>query len=99
MIDHALEVVDQNRNLPADQQFTWTIPGWPMKKILEDWPGQTPERKQKVVQAFKDGRFATHALPFTMQTDMLEPEEIVRGLGFASRLRARRGTPCRAARR
>ena len=86
MIDHALDVVEQNRNLPPDQQFTWTIPGWPMKKILEDWPGQTPERKQKVARAFRDGRFATHALPFTMQTEMLEPENLVRGLGFASRL-------------
>ncbi len=93
MIDHALEVVEQNRNLPADQQFTWTIPGWVMTKILEDWPGQTPERKQRVWQAFKDGRFATHALPFTMQTDMLEPEAIVRGLGFASRLAREVGHP------
>ena len=35
-IDGALEVVDENKNLPPDQQFVWTIPGWPMKKILED---------------------------------------------------------------
>src|SRR5512135_2936512 len=54
MIDRALEVVDQNRDLPAERQFVWTIPGWPMSKILEDWPGQTPQRKQQIVQAFKD---------------------------------------------
>jgi alpha-mannosidase len=93
MIDHALEVVDQNRNLPPDQQFTWTIPGWPMKKILEDWPGQTAERKQNILRAFQDGRFVTHALPFTMQTDMIEPEDLVRGLGFASRLARDAGHP------
>ena len=34
MIDQALEVVDQNRDLPPEQQFVWTIPGWPMHKIL-----------------------------------------------------------------
>jgi hypothetical protein len=28
MIDQALDVVDQNRDLPASQQFVWTIPGW-----------------------------------------------------------------------
>jgi len=61
-IDGALDVVEKNKNLPQDQQFVWTIPGWPMKKILEDWEGQTPERRQRVREAFRDGRFAVHAL-------------------------------------
>jgi alpha-mannosidase len=86
MIDQALKVVDQNRGLPPEQQFVWTIPGWPLHKILEDWPGQTPERKQQILQAFKDGRFVVHGLPFTMHTELLEPEDLVRGLGFASGL-------------
>jgi len=86
MIDDALRVVEQNRSLPPDQQFVWTLPGWPMAKILEDWPGQTPERKQRILQALKDGRFVVHALPFTTHTELLEPEDLVRGLGFASRL-------------
>ena len=86
MIDQALKVVDQNRSLPAEQQFVWTIPGWPMSKILADWPGQTPDRQQQILQAFKDGRFVVHGLPFTTHTELLEPEDLVRGLGFASRL-------------
>lgn len=86
MIDQALKVVDQNRSLPGEQQFVWTVPGWPMKKILEDWPGQTPQRKQQVMQAFYDGRFAVHALPFTMQTEMSELETLVRGLSIAAQL-------------
>ena len=86
MIDQALKVVDQNRSLPPEQQFVWTIPGWPMAKILEDWGGQTPERKQHILDAFKDGRFVVHGLPFTTHTELLEPEDLVRGLGFASRL-------------
>ena len=85
MIDKALEVVDQNRDLPPAQQFAWTIPGWPMHQIL-DWPEQTPERKQRVMQAFKDGRFVVHALPFSMHTELLELEDLVRGLGHASKL-------------
>lgn len=86
MIDQALKVVDQNRDLPPAQQFVWTIPGWPMSKIIEDWEGQTPQRKQQILQAFKDGRFVVHGLPFTLHTELLEPEDLVRGLGFASRL-------------
>lgn len=34
MIDQALSVCDATRELPADQQFVWTIPGWPLARIL-----------------------------------------------------------------
>jgi hypothetical protein len=57
-----------------------------MHKILEDWPGQTPARKQRVEQAFRDGRFVVHALPFSTHTELLEAEDLVRGLGYSSQL-------------
>ena len=93
MMDQALKVVDQNRELPAAQQFVWTIPGWPMHKITEDWPGQTPERRARVLDAFKQGRFVVHALPFTTHTELLEPEDLVRGMNFSSRLARDAGLP------
>ncbi len=86
MIDQALEVCDRNRTLPANQQFVWTIPGWPMAQITADWPGQTDDRKRRIQQALKEGRFVVHGLPFTTHTELLEPEDLVRGLGFASRV-------------
>ena len=92
-IDKALDVVDKNKNLPAEQQFVWTIPGWPMKKILEDWEGQTPERRQRIKDAFKNGRFAVHALPFTIQIELMEPEGMVRSLGYSSELAREAGKP------
>ncbi len=93
MIDQALDVVDANRNLPPEQQFVWTLPGWPLTKILEAWPGQTAERQARVGAAFKSGRFVTHALPFTTHTELLELEDLVRGLGYASRLSREAGLP------
>jgi alpha-mannosidase len=93
MMDQALKVVDANRDLPPEQQFVWTLPGWPMKKITEDWPGQTPERKQRVLEAFKDGRFVVHALPFTTHTELLEAEDLVRGMRFSSDLARAAGKP------
>jgi alpha-mannosidase len=92
-IEGAMDVVDKNKNLPLEQQFVWTIPGWPMKKILEDWEGQTPQRRQRVRDAFREGRFAVHALPFTMQVEMMEPEGMVRSLGYASDLAREAGKP------
>ena len=86
MIDNALDVMDAGKDLPADQQFVWTVPGWPMKKILEDWQGQTPGRKERIMEAFKAGRFVCHALPYTTYTESLDPEDLVRGLGYSARL-------------
>lgn len=86
MIDQALAVGEQNRNLPAGQQFVWTIPGWPAWKIMEDWPGQTAERRTSLERAFRDGRFYVHALPFTTHTELLELEDLTWGLGYSSRL-------------
>jgi len=93
MIEQALKVVDQNRALPPAQQFVWTIPGWPMKKILEAWPGQSPERQSRIMQAFKDGRFVVHSLPFTTHTELLEAEDLVRGMRFSSEISRANGQP------
>jgi hypothetical protein len=86
MIDHALEAMDSSRSMPAELQFKWTCPGWVMSKIMEPWPGQTNERRKKLDEAFNKGRFITHAMPFTIETDVCEPEVTTRGLGFASKL-------------
>ena len=49
-------------------------------------PGQTPDRREKVLRAIQEGRFAVHALPFSLQTETLDLEDLVRGMGFSSRL-------------
>jgi hypothetical protein len=91
MIDQALDVVDQNRDLPPQQQFAWTLAGWPMNKILEDWPGQSPQRKERIEKALRDGRFVVHGLPFSTHTELLEAEDLVRSLGYSARLTRRLG--------
>ncbi len=91
MIDKALDVADQSRALPRDQRFVWTIPGWPMAKILEE--PQDATRRARVIDALKHGSFITHALPFTTHTESLELEDLVRGLGFSSRVARMAGLP------
>ncbi|MCX6621270.1 MAG: hypothetical protein NTY38_09345, partial [Acidobacteria bacterium] len=89
MIDKALNIVDRTRDLPPEARFVWTIPGWPMAQIL--WAGQDPERRRRVLEAYRGGYFATHGMPFTTETDFLDLETLVRGLGFATRLAAENG--------
>lgn len=91
MIDKALGVCDATRGLPPENQFVWTIPGWPMAQIL--WPGQTPERRKRIEEAIHDGRLVWHALPGTTHTESLDLEDFVRGMRFSSELSRRFGVP------
>ncbi|MCY1719387.1 hypothetical protein OU798_03490 [Prolixibacteraceae bacterium Z1-6] len=93
MIDKALDIMDNTKNLPEEQQFSWTAPGWVMSKVLEDWPGQTPLRRQRLDDAFKSGRFVVHAVPFTLESESMFPEGIVRGFSFSDDICNKYGLP------
>ena len=93
MIDNALQVIQASNRLPAEHRFKWTVPGWPMAKIMEPWSGQTDARRQQLDTAFQQGRLVLHALPFTTHTETLELEDLVRGLCFSSRLSRQAGLP------
>lgn len=90
MITSALNTVDQSKDLPKDQQFKWTISGWPMKEILAK---ATPDVKTRVEKAIKDGRFFVHALPFSMETESSDLEPLVQSLGYASKISKEAGLP------
>jgi hypothetical protein len=90
-VDGAMAQIEHSRSLPPEQQFVWTVPGWPLKEML--WPGQTPERREKILSALKEGRLALHALPFSLQTESLDLEDLVRGMKFSADLARGSGLP------
>ncbi|MGA2034638.1 MAG: hypothetical protein ABSG68_20515, partial [Thermoguttaceae bacterium] len=91
MIDNALAVCDEAKAMPPEHRFVWTLSGWPMEQVL--WPGQTPERRGRIVEAIRDGRLAWHALPASLHTESLDLEDLVRGMEFSSRLSRQFGLP------
>jgi hypothetical protein len=93
MIDKALDIMDKTKDLSKEQQFSWTAPGWVMAKVLEDWSGQTPERRQRLEEAFKTGRFVTHAAPFTVESELLFPEDFARFYESSSFVTRKYGLP------
>lgn len=93
MIDKALDIMDKTGGLPVEQQFSWTAPGWVMAKVLEDWDGQTPERRLRLDAAFRSGRFVTHAVPFTLESESVFPEGIARGFESSTRVSQRYDLP------
>jgi len=93
MIDRALDIMDNSKTLPSEQQFVWTSPGWVLQKVLEDWPGQTPERRRRLNAAFMSGKFISHALPFSIVAELVEAEEFARGYAFADTVSRQYGLP------
>jgi hypothetical protein len=91
MIDGALDVCDRNRPLPPESRFVWTLAGWPLAQML--YPEQTPQRRQRIEQAIRDGFLVWHALPGSLHTESLDLEDLVRGMEFSSRLSRRFGQP------
>lgn len=93
MIDRAFKLMETSKDLPKEQQFAWTIPGWVLSKTMEDWDGQNPERKKKLEEKYRSGQIISHALPFTITSDNCGLEEMVRGLGFSSALTRKYNLP------
>ncbi|QNI30133.1 hypothetical protein H7849_13105 [Alloacidobacterium dinghuense] len=95
MIDSALDLIDKSTVLPPEEQFIWTCPGWVFDRVVEDWPGQTTERRQRLDRAVKAGRLVAHALPFSIESELMWPEEFARGYAFADDSGRRYGLPLR----
>ena len=59
MMNSALGIIDQERELPAEKRFAWMIPGWPLKHILG--PQQDPARRKRIEQAVREGALSGRA--------------------------------------
>ena len=92
MMDKALKVIETNATQPKEKQFAWTVPGWPLyAQILG--PLQNPERKVRIEKAIREGTIVVHGLPFTLHTESLDYEDLVRGLGYSSKIDRAYGQP------
>ena len=92
MMDNALKIIEQNGKLPAEKRFTWTLPGWPLyAQILG--PKQEPARRAAIERAIRQGYLAVHALAASSHTESLDAEDLVRSLGFSSKIARAYGRP------
>ncbi|MEI8080179.1 MAG: hypothetical protein WCH61_11190, partial [bacterium] len=84
--------MEATATLPKDQQFAWTVPGWPIAAQMLG-PKQDPARKARIEQVLRNGLLVMHALPFTAHTESLELEDLVRGLDFSRAIARKYGLP------
>jgi alpha-mannosidase len=90
MMEQALVTLEKSRQLPPESRFVWTLPAWPLTKILERC---TPEMKPEIEAAIREGWFAFHSLPFTLEVESGDPEVLVRSLTFAAGLSKKYNLP------
>ena len=90
MMDETLRSVKEMETLPPEDRFVWTLPGWPMKYMLEN---VSDIYKPALDAALKTGRFKVHALPFTFETESSDLETLVRGMNFSSQINRQYGFP------
>lgn len=90
MVEGALRIIDQSKQMPENQQFKWIVAGWPMKEMLTN---SKPEVKAEIKKAIRNGNFMVHALPFTFETEACELESMVQSLGYSSKINREAGLP------
>jgi len=88
MLDKTLSFIDQTASLPKREQFVWTIPAWPLQYMLDNC---SPRNKLRLEKAIREQRIIPHALPFTLETESSDMENLVRGLSFADSINHRFG--------
>jgi hypothetical protein len=90
MLEETLRSIEETSTLPESEQFVWTIPGWPLKYMLENSSG---ENQEKLGKAIADERIVPHALPATFETEASDLETLVRGLSITSEINHHFGLP------
>jgi hypothetical protein len=88
MLDETLHSLEVTSSLPKNEQFVWTIPGWPLQYMLDNSPA---DKKQKLEDAVGSGRIVPHALPLTFETEASDMENLVRGLEVTSGINTKYG--------
>ncbi len=90
MVEGALDIIDQSKQMPENQQFKWIVAGWPMKEMLTN---SKPEVKAGIQKAIRNGNFVVHALPFTFETEACDMESMVQSLRYSSQINREAGLP------
>lgn len=84
MLKNTLKNINETYSLPKEEQFQWTVPGWPLQYIKDNC---AEELRPSLEKALKQGRIVPHGLPFTYETEASDLETLVRGLKYSDEIR------------
>jgi len=87
--DGVLNLLNVDRSRPEAQWIRWMLPAWSMDVML----GGTyaPERRARLEESVRTRRLLCQAMPFTIETEASDLEEMVRLLSYGSDISRRFG--------
>ena len=83
----AIDLASQLRQ-SGNQRYVWTTGSWLLYEYLEQ---ATPEERTRMEKAISAGDIAWHALPFSWQTELMDPSMISGSIGLSKQLDRRFG--------
>jgi len=83
----AIALTEQSR-LPDHHRYVWTTGSWLLYEYLEQ---ASASDRRRMEQAIEHGDIAWHALPFTWQTEMMDPSMISASVALSKALDHRYG--------
>ncbi len=89
-ITGALDLIEKSKQFPKNQQFKWTISGWPLTQMIAM---SEPSVKPRIQQAIRDGNLIVQAMPLSFETEALDLEPLVRSLAYSSKINKDAGLP------
>lgn len=75
-------------NTKDDKRFIWTTGSWIIKEALN---GSDKVKKEKLIQALRDGNIVPHAMPFTMHSELFDADTFDFGLSIVDEIDEIRG--------
>lgn len=83
----AMKIGEQSRR-GGGQRYVWTTGSWLLYEYLEQ---ASTEDRRRMEQAIEHGDIAWHAIPFTWQTEMMDPSMVSASIGLSKSLDRRFG--------
>ena len=88
-VEGVLNLLDADRTKPEAQWIRWTLPAWSMDVALSGVYG--PERRARLEETVRTRRLLCQAMPFTIEAEASDLEEMVRLLSYGSVISRRFG--------
>ncbi|WP_042162184.1 DUF5054 domain-containing protein [Paenibacillus gorillae] len=82
-IPKAIALAEQLEAEGGAARFVWTTGSWLIRHYLDH---ASPDEKQAMEKAIRSGHIAWHGLPFTMHTELLDPQLLLYGLSISKEL-------------
>jgi hypothetical protein len=90
-IEEGIKLAEATRDYPSGARFRWNPEiTWPVERL---WQTATPEQKQRVLKAIRDGHLCVDASYLNLNTSVCSDEELFHAFRFSRELQRLTGVP------